>query len=130
MTLPKFEPVITLGNLITILVWTVTIVVFVNTDHTLLAIHDKQIQTNTSILENQKTKLTQFEEWKNIGPRFTAVDAALLKAQTIDEAKAFVYIRDATLLSEMKNLHDAITTLNITLHEHIAATTNYQNNRP
>ena len=93
MTFPRIEPTITQGNLLsfigTIAVQLVLVVTFLVTDHATIKQHDGQIAINTQVVETHKTRVQKLEDWKDIGPRFTSTDAALLKTQTLQESQKY-----------------------------------------
>ena len=60
------------------------------------------------------------EDWRDIAPRFTPTDAALLKSQTVAEATTFAASQIERLNEEINKLSAAVQSLNVLMREHIA----------
>ena len=135
MTAPIYDSKITLGNILafagTIIINLVLVVTFLTTDHATLQMHGREIATiqaerrenlneiRGSIATTTK-RMQVLEDWRDIAPRFTPTDAALLKSQTVAEANTFAASQIERLNEEINKLSAAVQSLNVLMREHIA----------
>jgi hypothetical protein len=117
MTRPTYAPTITLGNLITIGSLAVTIIGFIVTtkadvDNVMVwsKEKDKEIRVNSN-------RLSSLEEWRSLGPRFTATDAELLKSRVLAEATIFTNQAVAKTEHQITSLGLKLDDVNKTLIE-------------
>jgi 4-diphosphocytidyl-2C-methyl-D-erythritol kinase len=127
MTLPHIDTTITRGNILTVLVNLVIVVTFLVTDHVTVQNHGKEISSiqaerrenlaeiRTAITLSTK-RIQQLEDWKDIGPRFTPTDAALLKTQTIQESQRYAVEQINGLKMEFAETKKAIMELTLAVN--------------
>lgn len=115
MTKPEYAPTITLGNLLTIASLAGTIFTFVLTDHADIKNLNEWKQETQEIVKTTESRTTKLEEWKSIGPRFTAADAVILKQQAVTEATAAAYAADSKVQGDIQVLSRKIDETNVLL---------------
>lgn len=121
---PRFEPIVTLGNVITLISMILAVAGAFYTTRgevdemkrnaadikQMIVKFDAQIAQNTN-------RLTALEEWKAIGPRFTASDAAVMKAATIAEAQSYTNGVASDMRSDLKEMGKKIDALTVAMND-------------
>jgi hypothetical protein len=115
MPRPEFTATITLGNILTILSLIGTVFTFILTDHADIKHLTEWRQEAAEVIKTSENRVTKLEEWKNIGPRFTAADAVILKQQAITEATAAAYAADSKVQGDIQVLSRKIDETNVLL---------------
>lgn len=70
-----------------------------------------------STVEKHEVSLTKAESWIAIGPRFTSVDAELLKTKTLDEARRTANEMDSDLRKQISTLTESQSRLEGSLRD-------------
>lgn len=115
MPRPEFTATITLGNILTILSLLGSVFVFIITDHADIKALNAWKQETQEVVKTTENRTTKLEEWKNLGPRFTAADATILKQQAIAEATQLAYAADAKVHSDIQSLSKKLDETNAIL---------------
>lgn len=121
---PRFEPIVTLGNVITLISMILAVAgAFYTTRGEVEEMKRNATDVKQVILRldqqiaSSVNRLTALEEWKALGPRFTSSDAAAMKAATLAEAQLYTNGVASDLRSDLKEITKKVDALTAAVND-------------